>query len=691
MPDHTIHRRGTGKTPIEDQHISIYAYSMKHTQGSAFFLQFGLLCLLLAVSSQTLAAISITSGQRKLFLSAEKTAKSGTPVAAPVKALLRNYPLYPYIEYAELKAQINSAATQAIQSFLQRNQDTPLAGLLRSRWLGVLAQNQDWPAYLEHYQPQRSIRLQCHYLHALIATGRQEQAFSRIEPIWLYGKSRPKACDPVFKAWRKAGRLTHELIWQRIELAIAKSQMKLANYLAQLLPRQDKTWVQLWISLHRNPDKALKSSLLKKDHKYRNRILVDLMYRKISKNPLAAGDFWLKLKQKYHIPKQSQHLVERKMVLWLTRKDTPEAWQLIKSTQPCSHDIRLQEARIRSALYREKWAEVSAWIRQLPAQEQQSERWRYWQARALEEQGNQASAKKIYDTLARERSFYGFLAADRSGHDYHLASSDSPVSKAILKSFAKKAGVKRVKELLALQRWTDARREWRFLTRNLSEQQYMVAAELAQSWNWHDQAIFTLAKSGYWDDLELRFPLEHKELVKQNARKQKLDMSWVYGVIRQESAFNASVRSYAGAVGLMQLMPATARFVAKKLLKKKHSPKRNHLIDPKINIELGTTYLANVKSRLNDNPVLATAAYNAGPHRVKRWLPKTLLPADIWVELIPFKETRQYVQRVFTYAVIYDHRLQRPITRLSQRMLPIQGTEVEKTANNIDSKNVTAL
>ena len=136
-------------------------------------------------------------------------------------------------------------------------------------------------------------------------------------------------------------------------------------------------------------------------------------------------------------------------------------------------------------------------------------------------------------------------------------------------------------------------------------------------------------------------------------------------------------------------MPATARHVARKLLKRKRSPSRRDLANPDINIELGTTYLSNVLERLEQNPVLATAAYNAGPHRVSRWLPEQQLPADVWIELIPFRETRQYVKRVFTYAVIYDHRRQEEIVRISQRLQPVHGASAQRTAQQQRNLRVT--
>ncbi|WP_456379796.1 transglycosylase SLT domain-containing protein [Thiolapillus sp.] len=646
--------------------------------------------MLLLLAANASAGTLAQEAQRKLFLGAEKIAAAGKTLPGNMDSLLRNYPLYPYLEYARLKHRLGKAKNAEVADFLEQHGNTPLAALLRARWLNVLARRQDWNGYLQFYTPQSNISRQCHYLQALIRTDQKEQAFSQVEPIWLYGKSRPKACDPVFKAWRKAGLLTTGLIWQRIALAMDRGQIKLARYLQKSLPAKDRPWVNTWIKIHNRPALALTDRALEKQHPQRQKMLVDAAYRQIRKDPIAAIGYWEKLQQRFPFSPPNQYQVNRKLALWLTRNEDPVAASFLSTLQPRSDDDKLQETLVESALLHNDWNQVISRIEQMPPEEQQSERWRYWLARALEQTHQQSQANAIYKQLAGERGYYGFLAADQTGKPYRFAPGKSIVEKSIADAIRSNPAIRRAKELLALNRRVDARREWRFATRDLSPEEYIAAAELAQSWNWHDQAIFTLAKSKYWDDLELRFPLEHGPEVQHHAKKNKLDISWVYGVIRQESAFNASVRSHAGAVGLMQLMPATARYVAKKLLKKKRSPRHRDLITPKTNIELGTTYLADVLSTLGENPVLATAAYNAGPHRVKRWLPKSRLAADIWVELIPFKETKGYVKRVFTYAAIYDHRLQRKLTRLSERMLPIPGTEAEQTAQT-DTTDSTAL
>jgi len=576
--------------------------------------------LLLLGTLATASENPLDSTRQKLFLAAEKAIDSNNQALyRQLKFSLTDYPLYPYLEYRQLKRSLSTARPAEVETFLEEYADTPLAGLLRKRWLNQLASRKQWREYLRFYDPaDKNVSRQCHYLNALLQTGRKEQAFAQVEPLWLHGRSRPKACDPIFKAWREAGHLTTELVWQRIVLAMNKGQVKLVGYLKKQLPAKDRPWADLWVQLRNEPELALTSKRLKQDHPMRQALLHYAAERKAYSDPLGAIGFWNELQQQYSFTPLDKQLVERRLADRLIREQDPLAWQFLQQIEPCAHDTRLQESRLRAALYRQQWDQVLTWIEQLPEESRQSERWRYWHARALEQTGDRKAANELYASLAGERSFYGFLAADHIGAPYNLKQQPAPVS----------------------------------------------------------------------DEL-LSFPLEHHRTVHVNASKRDLDISWVYGVIRQESAFNPSVRSHAGAMGLMQLMPATARHVARKLLKHKRAPRRRDLADPDINIELGTTYLSDVLERLEQNPVLATAAYNAGPHRVSRWLPQRQLPADVWIELIPFRETRQYVKRVFTYAVIYDHRRQEEIVRISQRLQPIHGASAQRTAQQKQNLRVT--
>lgn len=613
--------------------------------------------------------------QREQFLAAEAALTQGDmPRFETLSAQLQDYPLYPYLRYAALKDNLNGARPAPVDDFLDRYADTPLARQLRLKWLDQLAREARWAQYRDYYRPLGSTRRQCVYLQALLNTGDKAGALAQVEPLWLHGSSQPTQCDRVFDAWRKAGLLTTDLVWQRIALAMQQGNSGLARYLGRYLPKAERPWLALWRDLYRHPDRLLSSQQLDSHHPYRDQMIHHAIKRRAHRDGLQALVLWQRARSRFDLDPLIVHAIERDLTFALTREEDPRAYRFILSLDPCSHDRRLQESRLKAALYRQDWPRVLQWIARLPRALQEEESWRYWRARALEQTGARDEAEKQFARLAQERSYHGFLAADRSGLAYALNHQDTTPHPIDSDALRNEPAVQRAHELYLLDRSLAARREWYRLTLDLAQDKLMAAAKLAESWGWRDQAIFTLARSKFWEDLKLRFPLDHNGLVNRYAERQSLAPAYVFAVIRQESAFRADAHSPAGARGLMQLMPATARRVAKQRLQQK-PPTRRQLKQPATNIALGTAYLRQVLDKWQNNPVLATASYNAGPHRVMKWLPSDQLPADIWVELIPFRETRGYVKHVLTYQVIYEKRLGLEPERLSSVMQDIHNED----------------
>ena len=295
------------------------------------------------------------------------------------------------------------------------------------------------------------------------------------------------------------------------------------------------------------------------------------------------------------------------------------------------------------------------------------ERWRFWRAHSMAALGRNAEAQQALRSLANERSYYGFLAADRVAQPYVLGHRPLVRESSRLKVLKDDARVQRTREWLALNRDVDARREWHALLGDLDTKGRRDAAIVAHSWQWFEGGIRAAAKASAWDDLDVRFPLAFQADVAAAANRSTLPPSRVFAIVRQESAFMRNIRSSVGALGLMQLMPATARQVARRAGQRK--PNRAAILEPSNNLLLGSLYLARLQQRYGDHPVLATAAYNAGPGRVRQWrrIPQAMKSRD-WIEAIPFKETRRYVRRVLTYQIIYAERLGEKSLRLHDLM-----------------------
>jgi soluble lytic murein transglycosylase len=614
--------------------------------------------------------------QRNLFIEAETDLKLGRYTEyKKLEQRLIDYPLYPYLRFIELERNIKKSSSLEIQQFLQNYHNTPLANKLYTRWMNSLSRSGKSKTLVQYFRPTQNTRLLCRYANALYETGKKGDAFSLMGELWLTSDSLPKSCDPILKKWREVGYMTPARLWSRIHLVMNKGKRRLATYIGKSLPKEERFWLSLWKKVQRQPEYVLEADKHFKDQRspIMHWILVDGMTRLARRKPLVAAKYWKEIRDKYHFEIEEKERIERRLSLSLARAATPLSRDTLKTLKLDSRDERVISPHILSAIGDKDWEGALAWLNTLKSNERNSERWHYWRARALEEMGRLDEARSLYLQITDNRSYYSFLAADRIGDRYQLTHRPINTSTAELVKLQHIPAIARAGELYQLKRIVEARREWHFAIQQMDKKQLLMAAQLANQWGWHDRSIITLALAQYWDDLELRFPLAHKKYIEEQANHEGINPAWAFAVIRQESAFTSDARSSAGALGLMQLMPRTARQVARSLSIKR--PNHRDLLKSNINIKLGVRYLRKLKERFNGNSVLATAAYNAGGWRVKGWLPKDeAQSADLWIENVPFTETQGYLKRVLTYTIIYEQRLGLEGKPLLERMMPISKT-----------------
>jgi soluble lytic murein transglycosylase len=331
--------------------------------------------------------------------------------------------------------------------------------------------------------------------------------------------------------------------------------------------------------------------------------------------------------------------------------------------------------RARTSLRQENWENLLRDIGRMSAEERTSEEWIYWHNIALRRQGPSLAADAALIELAGERSYYGFLAADELQLDYELSDVEYRVDEAFIDALEQRPEMIRARELFKVGLDSRGRSEWDRAVAMLAPEEKIQAAKLAERWGWHSRAIATVASVGHYDDLTLRYPLPYHKTFEQYAASASIPSQWAYGIARSESLFMSDVRSSAGAIGLMQLMPATGREVAASISLPYAGI--DTLTNPQSNIRLGTSYLGQMAERYGGNRVLATAAYNAGPHRVDRWLPPSgKQDARIWIENIPFNETRKYVRRVLAAETIFHWRMTGEIRRLSDELAQVDSASL---------------
>jgi soluble lytic murein transglycosylase len=595
--------------------------------------------------------------QRACFLQAEAAlAKGNLPQYKKLKSQLKNYPLYPYLLYAEYDRNILAIPYGEFQAFTDTYADTPLAEQLRNRWLHIMAKQEEWQRFLKAYIPTEDMSLQCHFLSAEYnSRSDKKPVLEQILPLWLSGKEPPKSCMAPFQTFENSALLTRPLVWQRIKLAIEENNLKLARYLKRFLKKNEVAYVELWIMVHHNPYLVTQRKYFTANHA----ALLDILEHGVSQiakdKPETAIQIWQKIAHQHSFQDRHWGTVVRSIGLAFAKKRHPLAEKWLSEVPDVYANQAVHESRMRLSIAKEDWHRVLQWAERLPDTLINHERWQYWQARALEKLHYSKESQAILAKLAQTRSYYGFLASQQLRKNYSIAQQKFSLDTQYLLAIAKKPSVLRARELFCLGREAKARSEWIYSTQRMTDKERHAAAALALRWNLPNWSILALSKAHNKDDLELRFPVVHSQPILKEAKRHQIDPALIFAVTRQESAFMPNARSTSGALGLMQLMPGTAQEVARK--QRRALKGTAVLFDPATNIQLGTHYLRMLLDSYEDHPILATAAYNAGPGRIRQWLPDKTMPADAWVEGIPFKETRDYVQNVMTYTIIYQQLL----------------------------------
>jgi soluble lytic murein transglycosylase len=570
---------------------------------------------------------------------------------------LSDYPLYPYLQLAQITSKLKQLPYQKVDDFLAENGNNVLGNKLRHKWLHVLADKKQWAQFNSYYQAgTNNAELRCLHIEALHSTGYTQLALDKTTPIWLTGKSQPNACDTVFKRWQQAGYKNDNLVWQRTKLALESGNTLLARYLSKHASAHLKPYTRRLISVHKNPRRLTVTEDFNDGSIYSVDIISHGLKRLAPRDYSLATKLWVNYRGYIKFTDQQYFSIRDKISRQIIASGSEDALQWLIIHDPNSEDSYLLEWRIRLALKQNKWSQAENWIALLPDNLSNSSRWQYWKARALQAQ-HRDSEKVIalLEDLADQRHYYGFLAADLLRRNYGFNHKEMAVSQQLQMVLSDPA-IKRAQQFYLMGELLSARREWHSVVVNFDQQQLTAATSIAHQWGWHQQAINTTIRAKQWNDLSIRFPLAYQNNILNTAKSVTIRPEWLYAITRQESAFGQDAYSPVGARGLMQLMPGTAKNVARKM---GLNYSKSDLFKPEKNIALGSNYLKTLLDDFQGNHILATAAYNAGPQRVKSWLNKQnlALPHDIWIETLPFHETRNYIQNVLAFSVIYGHRL----------------------------------
>ena len=583
---------------------------------------------------------------------------------------LEGYVLQSYVNYWQVQARLETAQPEEVRDFFTRYEDSPLVDRLRGEWLKVLGKAQRWDIFLSEYPllVAEDKVVTCYAFQARFARG-DKTALQEAKPLWFTSVDLPVNCSPVFDVLVKEGVLTRDDVWTRARLALEAGNVSVAKSILQYLPSDQAPEPRALDAVAENPQLALEKNKFNLKSRTGRELVMFGVYRIARTQLLQAYNAWEKVRE--HFSEAEQGYVWGQMALHAARQHDPIALNWFKAAGTAPLNDNQLGWKVRAALRAQDWPEVQAGVQAMTENEQRNAVWRYWKARALKAQGKPAPANAILAPLSKETNFYGQMASEELGAVLSNPPESYKASEDEIRAIKSLPGIQRALVLYQMNLRTEATREWIWATRAFDDKHLLAAAELARRNEWYDRAINTADKTVQLHDFSLRYLSPHRDVMQVYARQWDLDEAWVYGLIRQESRFVTQARSNVGASGMMQLMPATAQWVAKRLGLKDY---RDHLVNQiDTNISFGTYYLKHVMDSLDGSPVMATAAYNAGPGRAKRWRDEKAMEGAVYAESIPFTETRDYVKKVMSNASYYASRFGQQMVSLKQRMGIISG------------------
>ncbi len=627
------------------------------------------------------AAASAIDTQRQLYKDVYETVERGDwsaveQLPAAHRRQLQQYVLWPDLRATYLRATIKTASAADIDAFLDQYGALRPARELRYRRALQLAKSGDLSGYQriyeKYYHGMDIAKLDCLSLQAELEAGRHARVGGRGTNLWLVGKSQVGECDPVFEFLDDQKLLGPAEFRKRYQLAVENEEFSLARWLATKIDRQYVDEAANWVTAQSHPEDFLNSHARRANTPTSRKQLVYAAERLTYRDPQLAYKAWARVSGRYGFTEEQKLRTARHIALWTARDNLPGAYALLADLPAAAQNDEVLRWRARTSLLNGQWIDLLADIGAMSDAERNSEEWQYWRGVAFERSGQVLAAKAAFERLSQERSYYGFLAADELDHEYALDDSQLLADETTIANIESRPEVIRARELFLVGQEGRGRSEWDAVVRHLSPEEKLQAAILAHRWGWHSRAIATAANLGEYDDLSIRYPLPYQGWFEESSSLARIPSTWAYGIARSESLFMRDVRSRAGAIGLMQLMPKTGRQVASQI-RLPYSGLAT-LTNPKSNIRLGTSYLGQMAERYSGNPVLATAAYNAGPHRVDRWLPDSgSIDARVWIENIPFNETRQYVKRVLSAQAIFHWRMTGKVRRVSDELARVKA------------------
>ncbi|TDQ43275.1 soluble lytic murein transglycosylase [Tepidicella xavieri] len=598
------------------------------------------------------------------------------------------HPLEPLAGYWELTARLPNAAPQEIRAFMRRWAGTYYEDRLRNDWLLELGKARDWATFREElplFRMNDDREVACYALVADTERPAAERA-AELPALWLAQRRADDGCALAAERLLATGALPADVVWRRARLAMERNQPAIATQAVALL---DPSWVPLVQTVHSDPERYLDEKVTA--IRTRTKELVTLaLIRLAVRDPEAAAAEASKLRWKAQLTQEEQSWVWGVIGRRLAQRLSPDAMEAFAKAR---HEHLSDEHlawRVRAALRAGAWSDVHDTIMAMSPAQRDEPVWTYWLARALLAQGHpaaRAQAHALFDRIAGPQGFYEQLALEALGRPVTVPAAPAPLTLAEVAAARTHPGLQRALLAIQIGLRTEGVREWHYTVAlhtpgGMSDRELLAAADFACSREVWDRCINTSKRTTTEIDHRQRFPMPFRDAVVRRSQEIGLDPAYVYGLIRQESRFIMDARSHVGASGLMQVMPATATWTARQIGLRNFRPEQ--ITDRDINITIGTAYLKLALDDFEGSMPLAAAAYNAGPGRPRQWRNGPILEAAVWIENIPFEETRDYVKRVLANTTNYAALITGQPQRLSSRLGTVGPRPATARAPNTD-------
>jgi soluble lytic murein transglycosylase len=635
------------------------------------------LLALLIVAPAALAA------NDEALLGAYDAYRSADPIKlARFAKKLDGHPLEPWVDYWRVALRLEDTPADEVRAFLERHADTYVAELLRGDWLKVLGKRGEWTEFdreLALY-PREDLEIRCYasLRSAQSDNGAAPASLAGEDWVWLEPRELPDGCSKLVDVLLERERISVTDVWRRVRMLFDKGQITAAKTALGYLSKADAPDERMLAEAARQPKRLLDRLPRNLESRPVREVVVLALLRHARSDPAVAARL-LESRLAARLPEQDLRYLWGRIAYEGAREHEPDALKWYANAGDRFDDDQLAW-KVRAALRAGRWDMVRDAIDRMSPTLRHESAWTYWYGRALAAQGEETGSRAYYLRIAGQTDFYGLLASEELGYVSTLPENAYAPSEEEVQAASHDAGLTRALELIRLGLRTEGVREWLFSVRYLDDARSLAAAEFARRAGIWDRSIQAADRTVSLHNFALRYPLPYREVFSEYAKTYGLDEAWVLGLVRQESRFITDARSSAGAAGLMQVMPRTARFVAQKIgLRYDH---RKSVTEVQTNVTLGTGYLRLVLDQLG-HPVLASAAYNAGPARARRWRDDSRpLEGAIYAETIPFPETRDYVKKVMANSVFYGALIEKQPTPLKARLGTISPRSAAEPAED---------